>query len=70
MINLGQADLPKQMLRHSSTLSWQHSCQHAGLLELEQNRQFILSETLRNMIDHYEARVYQVVDMGGDYINK
>ena len=37
---------------------------------LEQIRQSIPSDMLRNMFDHYEARMHQVVDMGGDYINK
>ena len=39
-------------------------CRTAGM------RQSIPSDVLRNMFDHYEARMHQVVDMGGDYINK
>ena len=37
---------------------------------LEQIRQSIPSNILRNMFDHYEARMQRGVDMGGDYINK
>ncbi len=37
---------------------------------LEQIRQSIPADMLRNMFDHYEARMQRVVDMGGDYINK
>ena len=37
---------------------------------LEQIRQSIPADMLRDMFDHYEARMQQVVDMGGDYINK
>ena len=37
---------------------------------LEQIRQLIPSNMLRNVFDHYEARMQRVVDMGGDYINK
>ena len=37
---------------------------------LEQIRQSIPADMLRNMFDHYEARMQRIVDMGGDYINK
>ena len=67
MISLGQADLPEQMLHRSSTLSWQHSCQNAGLLE--SGSQFP-SDMLRNMFDRYEARMLQDIDTIGGYVNK
>ena len=37
---------------------------------LEQIQQSIPSNMLRNMFDHYEARMQRVADMGGDCINK